>query len=313
MWLQLRMYMLLAVLFGIVYAIAVFLLPGATFLVYAFIASVLLFLQYLIGPAMIKWTMGVREVSESEEPELHRMVEELAGKAGISKPKVMVSRLSIPNAFAYGNFLSGGHVCVTQGILDLLTKDELKAVLGHEISHLKNRDVAVITALSVIPTIMWYVAWSTLWSGGDSERGSQAYVGLLAFLIYFLTNLLVLYGSRIREYYADLGSVRLGNAPHHLATALYKLVYGAASTPRESLRQMEGYKAFFLNDPSRAASEISELREIDVDLSGTIDPEELQAVRERRLRLSASDRLMELLSTHPNMLKRIKQLSSIAS
>lgn len=304
------MYLLLALLFAIVYSVAVVLLPGGSFLFYGVLASIMLFIQYLIGPSMVKWSMGIRYVSDSEAPELHKMVSELSNAAKIKKPKVGVSNRPIPNAFAYGTFLSGGHVCVTEQIMRLLNKDELRAVLGHEISHLKNRDVAVITALSVIPTIMWYIAWSTMWSGG--RRGNTALLGLVAFLLYFVTNLLVLYGSRIREYYADQGSVKLGNAPHSLASALYKLVYGSARVNKDALKQMEGYKAFFLNDPSRAFYEISELKQIDSDLSGTIDQTELLSLRSKKVKVGTGDKLMEVLSTHPNMLKRIKHLSHLS-
>jgi heat shock protein HtpX len=311
MWLQIRMYMLMAVLFGIVYAVAVIFLPGGTFLFYGVLASFFLFLQYLIGPKMVKWSMGIKYVTELEAPQLHSMVGELARAAGIKKPKIGISNRPIPNAFAYGNFLTGGHVCVTEQIMSLLSGDELRAVLGHELSHLKNRDVAVITALSVIPTIMWYIAWSTIWSRGGRDRGNQMAVGFVAFILYFITNLLVLYGSRIREYYADRGSVKLGNPPHHLATALYKLVYGSAKVPHDALKSMEGYKAFFLNDPSKAKSEINELRLVDADMSGTIDQNELRTIRTKKIKIEPTDKMMELLSTHPNMLKRIQHLSTL--
>ncbi len=311
MWLQIRMYLLLGVMFAIVYSVAVVFLPGGGFLFYGVLASGMLLLQYFIGPRMIKWSMGIRYVTPEEAPELHQMVDELAQAAGIKKPKIGISNKPIPNAFAYGTFLSGGHVCVTEQIMGLLTRPELRAVLGHEMSHLKNRDVAVITALSVIPTIMWYIAWSMMWSRGGRDRGNQVALGIVAFILYFVTNLLVLYGSRIREYYADQGSVKLGNAPHDLATALYKLVYGAAKVPPDTLKQMEGQKAFFLNDPSRARSEIAELRQVDADMSGTIDQAELMAIRNQKVTVSTSDKMMELLSTHPNMLKRIQHLSTL--
>lgn len=308
--LQIRMYMLLGAMFAIVYALAVVLLPGGTFWFYGAMASFMLLIQYLIGPKMVKWSMGVKYVSEEEAPELHQMVSELARAAKIKKPKVGISSKPIPNAFAYGTFLSGGHVCVTEQIMKLLSKDELRAVLGHEISHLKNRDVTTITILSVVPTICWYIAWSSMWSRGGS-RGNQIAIGIAAFLLYFITNLLVLYASRIREYYADRGSVKLGNSPHHLATALYKLVYGSASVPKDSLKQMEGYKAFFLNDPSRARREISDLKQVDTDMNGTIDQNELMAVRTKSVSVSRGDKMMELMSTHPNMVKRIKHLSTL--
>ena len=98
------------------------------------IAVIILGLQYLIGPSMVGWTMRVKWVSEKEEPELHRMVAELARGAGLPKPKVGISQLSIPNAFAFGRTRRDGRVCVTHGIMGLLNKDELRAVLGHEIS-----------------------------------------------------------------------------------------------------------------------------------------------------------------------------------
>ena len=136
-------------------------------------------------------------------------------------------------------------------------------------------------------------------------------IGLGMLILYFITNLLVLYGSRIREYYADRGSVKIGNQPHYLATALYKLAYGNARVPKEAYKRVEGVKAFFVNDPSRALTELRELKEVDTDMSGTIDADELDALRTKRVRLGIGDRLMELFSTHPNMLKRIKHLSSL--
>lgn len=314
MWLQVRMYLLLGVMFAVVYVLLVTVgaymgLGGFAF--YALLAVVLLFIQYMIGPKLIELSMGVRYVSQSEAPELHSMVSELAAKAGIKKPRVGVSSSPLPNAFAFGRSVSDGRVCVTEGVMKLLNRDELRAVLGHEISHIKNRDVTTITMLSAIPMICWYLAWSFMFSGGRN-RGNTFLIGLFAFLMYFVTNLLVLYGSRIREYYADRGSVELGNQPHHLASALYKLVYGSAGVPKEVLKQAEGCRAFFLNDPSRARSEINELRALDGDMSGTVDVHELAAVRGKKIALSGTDRLMEVFSTHPNMLKRIKHLSELS-
>jgi heat shock protein HtpX len=313
MWLQIRMYLLLALMFAIVYAVVIVaasMMGIGSFAFYTVFAVFLLIVQYMIGPKMVEMSMKVRYVSESEYPELHRMVDELARKAGIPKPKIGISNLPIPNAFAYGRWRSDGRVCVTEQIMQLLSREELRAVLGHEISHLKHRDVTVTTMLSVVPMVLWYMAWSFMWSGG--RRGNTALLGLAAFLMYFITNLLVLYGSRIREYYADRGSVKLGNPPHALASALYKLVYGSARVSKTQLKQMEGYKAFFANDPSRAYYELRELKQVDTDLSGTIDQNELLALRSKTVRLSTRDKLMEALSTHPNMVKRIKHLSHLS-
>ncbi len=313
MWLQIRLYLLLGLMFAIVYAMIAAVAGSmgvGTFMFYGVLASVMLLIQYLIGPKMVEWSMGIRYVSEAEYPSLHRMVAEMAQKANIPKPRVGVANVPIPNAFAFGRWKSDGRVCVTDQILRLLSPEELKAVIGHEIAHLKHRDVAVITTLSVIPMIMWYIAWSTMFSGGR-ERGNAVVIGIFAFLMYLVTNLLVLYASRIREYYADDRSVKLGNAPHAMASALYKLVYGSAKVNKEELKHIEGLKAFFVNDPSRALTELRELSQMDRDRSGTIDQHELMMLSTKKVKVGTSDKLMELMSTHPNMVKRIHRLSKI--
>ena len=319
--LRVKMTILLIIFFGILYAVVSvigYLIGIHNFIFYLFLALFFIFLQYLIGPKIVELTMNVRYVSESEEPYLHEIVEELAKRANIPKPKVGIAEINIPNAFAFGRSLKDGRVCVTRGILRLLDKNELKAVLGHEISHLKNRDVIFITFLSVLPLLLYLIARNLLFMGmyarrDEKERGNLplVLVGLFAFIMYFITNLLVLYASRIREYFADTGSVKLGSRPSHLASALYKLVYGNARISREELRNYEGVKAFFLNDPSKALKEIRDLREIDLDLSGKIEEDELIYLRNKKIKLSFADKLFELLSTHPNMLKRIKYLSKL--
>ena len=318
MGLQMRMWLLVALLFAILYGVITgigsYLGYGGTFS-YIIVALLFLGVQYMVGPYMVQAVMRVKWVSKEEEPELHEILSELAERAQIPKPKVGISQLAIPNAFAFGKSLRDGRVCITRGIQGLLNKDELKAVLGHEMSHLRHRDMIVITILSAIPLILYWIAWRFMWGGmfGGGRRdggGYAALIGMGAFFLYFLTNLLVLYGSRIREYYADSGSVELGNPPHHLATALYKLVYSSArSRGKEELRRVEGVKAFFLNDPSRAQAEIRELSQIDRDMSGTIDSDELKELRHMKIEISTAEKMMELFTTHPNMLKRIDHLA----
>ncbi len=316
MWsLQLRLWILWAVMFSLVYALLAIVarvMGISNFTFYVSLGVGILFFQYLIGPKMVEITMGVRYVSEAEAPDLHAMVGELARKAGIPKPKVGVSPMEIPNAFAFGRGVSDGRMCVTQGIVRTLNKEELRAVLGHEISHLKNRDVLTITMISVIPLLFWYLANYLMWGGGrnrDNSSGNLALFGFLAFLMYFVSNFIVLFASRLREYYADRGSVELGCPPYHLASALYKLVYGTAKLPKRQIEAAEGAKAFFVTDPSRAYNEIRELKSVDTDFSGSIDASELAALRSKEPKLGAADKMMEIMSTHPNMLKRIKQLS----
>jgi heat shock protein HtpX len=277
-------------------------------------ASLMTIVQYLIGPKMVEMSMRVQYPKRQDAPWLFDMVDNLARTANIPAPRIGISYVNVPNAFAFGRSVRDGRVCVTKGILDLLNRDELRAVLGHELAHIKNRDVLFITFLSVIPLVLYHVFYSLMFRGSysrrrDSGSGNAALLGLAAFVFYFITNLLVLYASRIREYFADKTSVAFGNPPSALASALYKLVYGAARMPKDELREVEGVKAFFLNDVSRGRQEIRELAALDLDRSGTIDPFELKSLQEKEIKLSGSDKLMELLSTHPNMLKRIKQLS----
>ena len=307
-----------AILYGVIVGVGNWMGIGNAFS-YLIWAAILTFFQYLIGPAMVSMMMRVKWVSEKEEPELHQMVNELALRAGMPKPKVGISQISIPNAFVFGRSLADGRVCVTSGLQKILTNEELKAVLGHEISHLKHRDMMIMTLLSVIPLILYWIGYSVIWGRGDrrEDGGYSALIGMGAMLLYFLTNLLVLYGSRIREYYADERSCKLGNPSHYLASALYKLVYNSAKIKKSpaleaELHRIEGAKAFFLNDISQADREIKELKEIDKDFSGTIDQNELLILRSREVRPSTAEKLLEIFTTHPNMLKRIKRLATLA-
>ncbi len=316
MWsLQLRMWLLVTLLFGVIYALIVVI--GRSFLhvgdfgFYLIISIVMMVIQYMLGPKIVEWSMRVRYIKREENPRLFQMVQSLSARANIPMPRIGIAQIDIPNAFAFGRSLKDGRVCVTSGIINLLDEDELKAVLGHELSHLKNRDVLTITLLSVIPMIMYRIAWQFLFYGRrrDQRGGNTVLIGLAAFVFYFLTNLLVLYASRIREYFADRGSVLLGNQPKALASSLYKLAYGSARLDKESLKQAEGLKAFFINDPSQGRKEVLELSQMDLDKNGTIDASELELLKNSNIRFNLGDKMMELLSTHPNMLKRIKRLS----
>lgn len=320
MWLQVRMWLLVGILFGILYGVIVGIgtwlgVGGA--IPYLVLALIFLGIQYMIGPSLVAWTMKVKWVSEKDYPELHQMVAELAQAAHLPKPKVGVSELDMPNAFAFGRTQKGGRVCVTQGLLRTVNHDELRAVLGHEMSHLKHRDMLVITLISAIPMILYWVAWNTMWSGalGGNRKNSGGYtvlIGMGAFALYFITNLLVLYGSRIREYYADYGSVRLGNQPNYLASALYKLTQqNSRAANKAELKRVEAAKAFFVSDPSRAWREVREVAQVDRRGAGSISFDDLMDLRQKEVRLSAGAKLMEIFTTHPNTLKRIKQLSNL--
>ncbi len=317
--LQTRMWLLLAALFAIIYALITMIgtaMGVYNFNFYLIISLGMMLIQYMIGPKMVEWTMRIRYLKDrSENPELWDMVEDQARQAQVPMPKVCISPVNVPNAFAFGRGIKDGRVCVTQGIMGLLNRDELKAVIGHEIAHIRNRDVLTITLLSVIPIIMYRIAWHFMFYGNrrsNNNHPSGMAIGLVALIFYFITNLLVMYASRIREYFADKGAVEFGNRPEALASALYKLVYGSARAGKEAIREVEGLKAFFVNDPSAAYNEIKELVQLDTDKSGTIDQHELARLRSLKITVGSGDKVMELMSTHPNMLKRIKHLSTLA-
>ncbi|BDZ71964.1 zinc metalloprotease HtpX [Methanobacterium petrolearium] len=311
--LTLRLWLATILLFGILYAIITVictLLGFGTPIIFAIMAVGVVLLQYLAGPKMVEMTMRVHYVSPHEAPNLHAMVEELAMNAGIPKPKVGISETSIPNAFAFGRTKKDGRVCVTRGILKLLDEEELKAVLGHELSHIRHRDMAVMTLISVVPLICYWIFISTLFSG--DRDGDAGLIGIAALVGYLLGQLLVLFVSRIREYYADQGSVEIGGKPHKLASALYKLVYGSANLNKREVKSVEGVKAFFVNDISDASNEINDLRQVDLDMDGVISEAELAQLRDMDTHIGTGSKIMELLSTHPNMVKRIKRLAELS-
>jgi heat shock protein HtpX len=311
-WLTLRIWLATALLFAVLYAIIAVIctfLGFGTPLIFAIMSIVVVFAQYMLGPSMVERVMHVRYVSPQEAPNLHAMIDELAMNAGIPKPKVGVAETTIPNAFAFGRTKKDGRVCVTRGILNILDEEELKAVLGHEISHIRHNDMAVMTLISVVPLICYWIFISTLFGDSDSDAGV---IGIVALVGYLLGQLLVLFVSRVREYYADQGSVEIGGKPHKLASALYKLVYGSVNLDKRQVKEVEGVKAFFVNDISDAHNEINDLEQLDLDMDGSISEMELAELRNMKTSIGTGSKIMELLSTHPNMVKRVKRLAELS-
>jgi len=317
-WLGIRMGLCVLLLFAVIYALLIVIatfVGAGTPLIYALLAFVVVAIQFFIGPKIVERSMRVRYVSEQEQPELHRMVTELAMKAGIPKPRVGISEISIPNAFAFGTSKKTARVCVTRRLMEMLKRDELEAVIGHELSHIQHRDMAVITALSVIPMICYFIYISFFWSGifgggGRSREGgvSMMAIALIAFVVYFISNLIVLYASRVREYYADAGSAELTGKPHELASALYKMIYGSAGAKPEKIKkEMGSMRAFFAADPVTARNDLKDLRAADLNRDGKIDEYELRVFAESA-KVGRADRMMELFSTHPNPVSRVKRL-----
>ncbi|WP_409200214.1 zinc metalloprotease HtpX [Methanobrevibacter sp. DSM 116169] len=311
--LQLRLWAVMLVMFGMVYILITlvgnFLGYGGFSSFYVITGLIVIFAQYWFSPRIVESSMKVKPLSVEEAPYIHEMVEELANKANIPKPKIGVSEVNMPNAFAYGRSKGNGHVCITRSLLGLLDRNELKAVLGHELGHIKHNDMAITTIVSTIPLICYGIAISSMFSRNDNNNSGL--ITIFAWIAYFVGQLLVLLVSRIREYYADEASIELGNKPSDLASALYKLVYGASNTSEEQIKDIEGSTAFFLNDVRDAGEDIRSLRQLDIDNDGKISDAEMDRLKNSDVHIKGSDNLKELMSTHPDMLKRVKKLADL--
>ena len=274
------------------------------------ITLVISFIQYWFGPSLVKRSMNVRPLSEAEAPHIHQMVQELADAAGVPKPEIGLSEINIPNAFAYGRSSRSGHIAITRPILGLLDRDELKAVLGHEMGHIKHNDMIITAAVSLIPMICYYIALSFM-SSGDSRNGGGIIIGILGYLFYLVGQVLVLFISRTREYYADEASVEYGNRPAALVSALYKLSCGAARCAKETIDEVNTNRAFFINDVNNAKNDITDFQQIDFDGDGKISDEELRRLASADVKISPKSGIMEIFSTHPDSLKRVKRLAEL--
>lgn len=253
-----RMWFVMAVL-AVVYLLFVAILSGlgVPWIGVGIVAGVMLFVQFFFSAKLVLWSMGAKVVTPEQEPKLHAMVDRLVEQAGIKKPKVAVANTEVPNAFATGRGPGNAVVCVTTGIRRRLTEEELEGVLGHELTHVVNRDVLVITLASFFATVaamlMQMLFWMGLFGGMGRSRdreGGGAGAIMIAYVVsvavYFVANLLILALSRYREYAADRGGAILTGAPSRLASALEKISGAIARIPTEDLRKVEGANAFFI-------------------------------------------------------------------
>ena len=311
--LRLRMILTSVIMFTIIYFLIMLVahyLGISSWRLYFGVSLVITFLQYWFGPSIVKRSMNVRPLSEAEAPHIHQMVQELADAAGIPKPEIGLSEVNIPNAFAYGRSSRSGHIAITRPILGLLDRDELRAVIGHEMGHIKHNDMIVTAAVSVVPMICYYIALSFMFSG-DSRNGGGIIIGILGYVFYLIGQLLVLFISRTREYYADEASVEFGNRPAALVSALYKLSYGASKCSKETIDEVNTTRAFFINDVNNAKHDVTDFQQIDFDGNGKITDDELRRLANSGVKISKTNGIMELLSTHPDSLKRVKRLAEL--
>jgi len=230
----LRTTILLATLSGLLVAIGYFIGgPGAA-LGFLFFAALLNMGSYFFSDKIALTMSRAKPISESEAPRLYQIVRELCTRAGLPMPRIYMIPVDQPNAFATGRNPKHAAVAVTRGIMQLLSEDELRGVLGHELTHVKNYDILITSVAATIGAAITYLGYMLLWFGDDNNSplgliGSLA-MGLLAPLAATIIQLSI---SRQREYAADAGGAELTGNPESLASALLRLEEGAKAAPMQ--------------------------------------------------------------------------------
>ena len=267
-------------------------------------------IQWLISPYIIDALYRTRELPENENPKLYETIENLSRKSGIQKPRLMLAQIPIPNAFAYGSPIAGNRVAVTSGLLKTLENEEVEAVIGHELGHLKHRDVQIMMFVSLLPALLTYIGYSlmlsTMYRGqkeGSSGGAALLGIGLMAFS--WILNMFILYLSRLREYYADRHSVLIvDDGPRKLSEGLAKIVHETRNMKRirKDTQHLSAFKALFIADPDHAETDSMAIS----TMTASSDQKLVQEILSQNL--TTMDRITEIFSTHPNIIKRLKAL-----
>jgi heat shock protein HtpX len=200
--------------------------------------------------------MGAREVTPKEAPELHAMIERLCIQADLPKPKIAVAQTNMPNAFALGRSQKSATVCATTGIMELLSPAELEGVMAHELAHVKNRDVMIMTLVSFFASIAAMILqFGFLFGGGghsdDDDGPGVLGIILVSLVVYVVSFVLMMALSRYREFVADRGAALVTGRPSALASALRKISSGMDRLPQQDLRVAKEMSAFFISPPSK--------------------------------------------------------------
>lgn len=312
--LRLSMAATLALIFGLstlVFAVIMSLAGVFDLLTLGLFVVVINIVQWLFAPYIVDGLYRVRPLAEADNPQLHQTVATLSQKSGINKPRLMISKIPLPNAFAYGSPIAGNRVAVTEGLLKNLNTDEVEAVIGHELGHLKHRDVQTMMVVSFLPALFYYVGFSLMWSGNSRDRnnnGNSALIGIGFMAFSWILNLFILYLSRIREYYADRHSVSVvENGAEKLSSGLARIVHTTQRTSRgkQETKNLNAFKALFIADPDKAAEDSAALASMEV--SGQKLVQEILSKEP-----TFADKLVEALSTHPNIIKRLRALKELS-
>lgn len=256
--------MLSFVILGVLYIVFLSILHylGVGYIPLAIIATAMILAQWYFSDKIVLWSSGAKIVSKEEYPRLHEIVERLSTNNGLPKPKVAMVNSPVPNAFATGKSPKSSLVAVTTGILDLLDNDELEAVIGHELSHVRSRDVLVLTLSSVFSTVAWYLVRFGLFGGLQARNrntaGTSAIVMLVAITTWVVSFLIIRAISRYREFSADRDGAIMTGKPDKLASALLKISSKIKVIPPKELENVQKLNAFFII-PALSGSSIANL------------------------------------------------------
>jgi heat shock protein HtpX len=282
-------------------------------------SALFILFQYAIGPAIVAATSRLHYIKPGESPWFEATVKELADKTGLPMPKLAIVPDNTPNAFTFGRTQSSATLAVNEGLLKQLNENEVKGVIAHELGHIKHKDYIIMTILSALPLIAYMIARVALTAGmfGGGRRNSKdnsgaalLAIGAISFAVYFITFLIEMRLSRLREHYADAYSAYVTGSPRELESALAKITYGLSMSPKDQ----GGPRAFYIEDPSMAKQEVAQIMdkksEYDLDHDGVLDERELQLAMEKESK-STWVQFNSLFATHPPTFKRILLLKQI--
>jgi heat shock protein HtpX len=259
---------ILALLYTVFLSVLVYV--GLDFISITIIASIMIVAQWYFSDRVVLLISGAKKVSREQFPELHDMVERIIARNNLPKPQIAVINTKMPNAFATGRSQKSSVVAVTTGLIDLLDPEELEGVLAHELTHIRNRDVLVLTLASLFSTVAWYLMQFGFYGGGmgydyggrDDDRsnsaGAMIIIIVVAMLTWLLSFLVIRAISRYREFAADRGAAQMTGKPVKLANALMKISGSMRQIPTKDLRRVEGLNAFFII-PALSGSTIGNL------------------------------------------------------
>ncbi len=224
---------------------------GLDFISIAVIASIMMLLQWYFSDRIVLWSTGAKVVTKEQFPELHELVERIVARNGLPKPRIAVVNSQMPNAFATGKSPKSSIVAVTSGLMQQLETEELEGVVAHELAHIKNRDVLVLTLASLFSMVAWYLMRFSFYGGmyGGRNRdsaGGAAILIIVAIVTWFVSFLIIRAISRYREFVADRDGAMMTGKPTKLANALLKISGTMKRIPTRDLRQVEGMNAFFI-------------------------------------------------------------------